>query len=133
MPLTDAEIRTAKPKEKPYKLFDGGGLYLDVVPSGGKRWRLKYRFRGKEKLLSLGVYPDVPLAGRQDKQNYIWIDGARDKRDAMRRLLASNIDPSEHRKAQKQADSLLTENSFEKVAREWLAHQSFSQCSFYVP
>ena len=61
MPLTDTEIRTAKCAEKPRKLFDGGGLYLEVSPAGGKWWRLKYRFGDKEKRFSLGVYPDVPL------------------------------------------------------------------------
>ena len=61
MPLTDTKIRTAKPAHKSRRLFDGGGLYLEVSPSGGKWWRLKHRFGGKEKRLSLGVYPDVKL------------------------------------------------------------------------
>ena len=61
MPLTDTKIRTAKPADKPKRLFDGGGLYLEVSPKGGKWWRLKYRFGGKEKRLSLGVYPEVTL------------------------------------------------------------------------
>jgi Arm DNA-binding domain len=72
-----------KPGEKPIRLFDGGGLYLEVSPTGGKWWRLKYRFDGKEKRLSLGVYPDVSLKD------------ARDRRDASRKLLADGIDPSE--------------------------------------
>ena len=59
MPLTDTAIRNARPGEKSVRLFDGGGLYLEVSPTGGKWWRLKYRFDGKEKRLSLGVYPDV--------------------------------------------------------------------------
>ena len=94
MPLTDATIRSAKPGEKPIRLFDSGGLYLEVAPSGGKWWRLKYRFDGKEKRLSLGVYPDVPLAGRKDKDSGAWIDGARDRRDKARQLLADGVDPS---------------------------------------
>ncbi len=61
MPLSDTAIRNAKPTEKPRKLADGGGLYIEVAPSGGKWWRFKYRFEGKEKRLSLGVYPDVGL------------------------------------------------------------------------
>ena len=61
MPLTDVAIRAAKPREKPYRLSDSGGLYLEVSPSGSKLWRWKYRFGGKEKRLALGVYPDVPL------------------------------------------------------------------------
>ena len=71
MPLTDTAIRNAKPGKKPLKLFDARGLFLLVPPSGGKWWRLKYRFEGKEKLLSLGVYPDVPLAGRM-RQVGVW-------------------------------------------------------------
>ena len=85
MPLTDTAIRNAKPASKPNRLFDGGGLYLEVSPSGGKWWRFKYRFGGKEKRLSLGVYPEVPLAGR--KKSGEWIDGARDRRDQARQLL----------------------------------------------
>ncbi|QBQ56304.1 tyrosine-type recombinase/integrase [Nitrosococcus wardiae] len=109
MPLTDTAIRNAKPSDKPKKLFDGGGLYLEVAPSGGKWWRLKYRFGGKEKRLSLGVYPEVSLKE------------ARERRDEARKLLANEIDPSEHRKAKKAAREDRAANSFEVVAREWLA------------
>jgi len=73
MPLTDAAIRSTKPTDKPQKLFDGGGLYLLVQSSGAKLWRLKYRFQGREKLISFGSYPEVGLAA------------ARQKRDAERR------------------------------------------------
>lgn len=107
MPLTDTAIRNAKPADKARKLFDGGGLYLEVAPSGGKWWRLKYRFGGKEKRLSLGVYPDVSLRD------------ARDRRDAARKLLANDIDPSQNRKARKAATVERAANSFEVVAREW--------------
>ena len=109
MPLTDTAIRNAKPGEKPIRLFDGGGLYLEVSPSGGKWWRLKYRFGGKEKRLSLGVYPGVSLKD------------ARDRRDASRKLLADGIDPSENRKAMKSARTDRAASSFEVVAREWTA------------
>ena len=61
MPLTDTEIRNFQPKDKPYKRFDGGGLYIEVFPDGAKRWRYKYRIDGKEKRLALGVYPSVSL------------------------------------------------------------------------
>jgi hypothetical protein len=69
MPLTDTAIRNAKPGKKPIRLFDGGGLYLEVFPTGGKWWRLKYRFEGKEKRLSLGVYPDVSLKDARDRRD----------------------------------------------------------------
>ena len=109
MPLTDTAIRNARPGDKTRKLFDGGGLYLEVAPSGGKWWRLKYRYAGKEKRLSLGVYPDVSLKD------------ARERRDEARKLLANDIDPSEHRRAQKAAKEERAANSFEVVAREWHA------------
>ncbi len=91
MALTDLAVRNAKPKDKPYKLADEKALHLSVTPAGGKHWRFKYRFGGKEKLLSLGAYPDVSLAR------------AREKRDDARRLLADGIDPSARRKAEKAA------------------------------
>lgn len=111
MPLTDTSIRKAKPADKPQRLFDGGGLYLEVAPSGGKWWRLKYRHGGKEKRLSLGTYPDTSLAD------------ARSKRDDARRLLAAGIDPSERRKVDKAAGTEAAANSFEVVARSWLETQ----------
>ena len=115
MPLTDTAIRNAKPgvtprgatTDKPYKLGDAGGLYVEVRPDGGKYWRLKYRFGGKEKRLSVGVYPEVTLAK------------ARERRDEARKLLADGIDPGEHRKAKKAAGIERAANSFEVVAREW--------------
>ena len=109
MPLSDTAIRNAKPGDKARKLFDGGGLYLEISPKGGKWWRLKYRFDGKEKRLSLGVYPDVSLKD------------ARERRDEARKLLANEIDPSENRKAKKTAKVERASNSFEVVAREWFA------------
>ncbi|MBF0422167.1 MAG: tyrosine-type recombinase/integrase [Magnetococcales bacterium] len=109
MPLTDRAIRQAKPAERAQKIFDSGGLYLEVAPSGGKWWRLKYRFGGKEKRISLGVYPDVSL-----KQ-------ARERRDEARRLLAEEIDPGAHRKATKAAQVTAEDGSFQTVALEWLA------------
>jgi len=111
MPLTDVQARTAKPREKTYKLTDGNGLYLQVTPAGGKWWRFKYRFGGKEKLLSFGTYPEVSLAG------------AREKRDAARKQVAAGIDPGEVRKAQKAAQTDRAANSFEVVAREWHERQ----------
>ena len=120
MSLTDAKIRTAKPREKSYKLFDGAGLYLEVSPSGGKWWRYKYRHSGKEKRLSFGTYPEVPLATSQNKITGVQATGAREKLEAARQLLAQGIDPLEHRKALEAAKEAVAENSFETVAREWL-------------
>lgn len=110
--LTDTAIRKAKPAAKSQRLFDAGGLYLEVSPAGGKLWRLKYRINGKEKRLALGTYPDTGLAN------------ARDKRDAARKLLAAGVDPGEQRKAAKAAGDERAANSFEVVAREWHAKQS---------
>ncbi|OGQ95526.1 MAG: integrase [Deltaproteobacteria bacterium RIFOXYD12_FULL_57_12] len=107
-PLTDTKIRTIKPAEKPQKLFDGGGLFLLVTPTGGKLWRLKYRFGGTEKLLAIGAYPQISLAE------------ARQKRDQASTLMANGVDPSDTKKAQKAADTHETE-TFEIIAREWYA------------
>jgi len=109
MPLTDTEIRKAQPADKPRRLSDEKGLYLEIAPSGGKWWRLKYRHGGKEKRLSLGTYPDTPLKA------------AREKRDAARTQLAAGIDPGEARKAVKAAHRDVATDSFEAVAREWLS------------
>lgn len=112
MPLSDLAIRGAKPSDKPVRMFDGGGLYLEVSPAGSKLWRLKYRFNGKEKRLSLGIYPDVGLKD------------ARERRDAARKLLANDIDPGENKKVQKAAKVERAANSFEVIAREWFAKHS---------
>ena len=106
--LTDTAIRKAKTDKKQSKLHDEKGLYLLCKPTGSKGWRFKYRLYGKEKLLSLGVYPDVSLKE------------AREKRDAARRQIAQGIDPSLKRKAGKQADT----NTFAALAREWLSLQA---------
>ena len=114
MSLTDTAIRNAKPgitpagKEtaKPYKMGDSGGLYLEVAPSGGKWWRLKYRHGGKEKRLSLGVYPDVSLKD------------ARQRRDDARKLLANGGDPGAVKQTQKKQAKIAAANSFELIARE---------------
>ncbi len=111
-PLTVAAVKNATPASKTSKLFDGGGLYLEVAPSGSKWWRLKYRIGGKEKRLALGVYPDVSLKA------------ARERRDEARKLIANGVDPSENRKAMKAASAGRWGNSFEVVAREWFAKQS---------
>jgi integrase len=108
--LTDTEIKRAKAAEKAYSLGDGGGLYLWVKPTGGKLWRWSYRFDGKEKLMSLGKYPDVSLAQ------------ARERHCEARKLFASGVDPMAQRKAEKTAEKIAVENSFQSVATQWLAH-----------
>jgi hypothetical protein len=110
IPLTDMKVQKAKPKDKPITLFDGGGLFLLITPTGGKLWRFKYRFDGKQKLLAFGSYPDINLMD------------ARHRRDDARKLLANNVDPGAVRKAQKQAKVEETE-TFEVIAREW--HNKF--------
>lgn len=109
MPLTDTAIRKLKPADKPQRYADGGGLYLEVSPAGGKLWRWKYRFGGKEKRLSFGIYPDISLAD------------ARERHAAARKLLANGVDPGEARKAQRAASADAAANSFEAIAREWFA------------
>jgi integrase len=106
MPLSDVAIRAAKPREKAYKMFDERGLFLLVTPTGSKLWRFKYMFEGREKLLSFGNFPDVPLRV------------ARDKRDEARRTLsaAEPVDPS----AKRQADRAARADTFGLIAEEWL-------------
>lgn len=112
MALTDTAIRTAKPKDKAYKLYDEGGLYMQITVTGGKWWRFKYRFDGKEKLLSLGTYPEVPLMS------------ARRKRDDARLLLASDPpqDPSVKRQKVKSEKRINQTNTFEVWAKKWWQH-----------
>ncbi|PIZ30186.1 MAG: integrase, partial [Alphaproteobacteria bacterium CG_4_10_14_0_8_um_filter_53_9] len=110
MPLTNTAIQAAKPKDKPYKLTDGEGLYLLVTPAGGKLWNLKYRYFGTEKKLSLGAFPAVSLAD------------ARERKLEARKLLAADIDPGETKKEKKAAQQERMANTFESVAREWHAH-----------
>jgi integrase len=110
MKLTKKACDNAKPKEKPYKLTDGGGLYLEIAPTGSKYWRLKYRYGGKEKRLALGVFPLVSLAE------------ARDKRDAAKKQLAAGVDPSVVKQEEKRQTALNAENTFEAIGREWHAH-----------
>jgi len=112
MPLTTTAIRNAKAGVKVRRLFDANGLYLEISPAGGKWWRIKYRFQGRERRLSLGTYPVTSLAD------------ARMRRDDARKLLASGIDPSAQRKADKHATKMRDANNFEAVAREWYGKQA---------
>ena len=107
MPLTDAKIRNAKPQAKPYKLTDGEGMFLLVHPNGGKYWRLKYRFAGRERILALGVYPEVSLGE------------ARELRLMARKALAAKQDPGAVKQEARRKQILKSENTFEAIALEW--------------
>ena len=109
MPLTDVKVRNAKPGEKPYRLADSGGLYLEVTSKGGLYWRMAYRFAGKRKLLAIGVYPDVSLAL------------ARERRDAARKQIATGADPSAAKKAEKRESRDRASNTFQAISDEWVA------------
>ena len=106
MPLTDLAIRTAKPGERPVKVFDDRGLYLEIRPTGSKWWRVKYQFAGKAQLLSVGVYPEVSLKE------------ARQRRDDIRRQVRDGIDPSAARKATRRRET--GADTFATLAQEWL-------------
>ncbi len=107
MSLTDTAVRNAKPKAKPYKLHDGDGLFVLIHPNGSRYWRFKYRFMGKEKLLALGVYPEVSLSE------------ARDRRGQARKVIAAGNDPMQTKQEAKRIALLKSENTYEAVAREW--------------
>lgn len=118
MPLTDTAVRKAAPRAKPYKLADGGGMYLEVMPTGAKYWRMKYRHAGREKRLALGVYDRVTLAA------------ARNRREDARRLLADGVDPGAARKQAKQVAAeavAVAADTFEAVAREWMGRQEVAE------
>jgi len=110
MPLTNVAVRNAKPKDRPYKMYDSNGLYILIEPSGAKYWRVRYRVAGKERLLSAGLYPEVSLRE------------ARDVRDKIRQQVRDGIDPAEKRKALQR--KLTGADSFETIAREWHKRQS---------
>lgn len=116
-PLTPAEILAAKPREKAYKLLDGGGLYLEVLTSGGKSWRMKYRMDDRENRITFGQFPEISLKD------------ARKKRDETRELVAAGIDPIGYRKeleAEKAAAELRKSQTFQNIACEWFDKQTFS-------
>ena len=119
MKLKAAEIKAAKPREKPYKLADGKGMFLLVNPNGSKYWRLKYRYGGKEKLLALGVYPERSLAD------------AREDRDEARRKLAKGVDPGVTKRLKKLADKYEGENTFKAVADEWFENKMGEKSDSY--
>lgn len=109
MPLSDVKVRNTRPKEKPYKLADAGGLFLLVTPSGGKLWKIKYRYQRKEREHAIGAYPIIGLTE------------ARETRDSVKKLLSADIDPAQHKRLSKQQKAEANENTFEAVARRWLS------------
>jgi integrase len=118
--LTEVALKNAKPREKAYRLYDEHSMYAEVATSGSKLWRLKYRFDGKEKRLPLGKYPQVSLKE------------ARERRDAARKLLDGGIDPSAHRKEIEAKQALQNSNTFEIVAREYIAKQAPNRYAGYA-
>ncbi len=112
MPLTDIKCKSLEPREKAYKVSDEKSLYIEVMPSGSKYWRFKYRFAGKENRLAFGVYPEVTLKE------------ARDKRDKARKQIADGINPSQAKKLEKLQININHQNNFESIAREWHAKQT---------
>lgn len=105
--LTATAVKSAKPQSKQYKLSDSGGMYLLVLPAGGRYWRLKYRISGKEKMLALGVFPEMTLAE------------ARERREEAKKLIKQGIDPSLEKQKRKREKRMQAENSLERIAREW--------------
>lgn len=114
MALTARQVETAKPKEKDYKLSDERGLFLLVTTTGKRYWRMKYRIAGKEKKLSIGVYPEISLAD------------ARVKRDEARKVIADGGDPSEKKQLEKLAKKISVVNTFRALAMEWHKHKCIS-------
>jgi len=110
--LTDSIIKSTQPTARPKRISDGRGMYLEISPAGGRLWRLKFRYAGKERRMSLGIYPDVSLAK------------ARKRRDAARRLIAEGVNPVERRRAQKALLIESTQKSFKEITLEW--HRLFS-------
>jgi len=112
-PLTATQIKNTPHKEKTYKLFDGGGLFFEIPPKQSKRWRLKYRYEGKEKLLSIGTYPKVSLAE------------ARKARELLKEKIKNGVDPSQERKEEKEnqrSEEMRVENTFENLTEAYFAH-----------
>lgn len=107
MPLTDSTVRHAQPREKSYKMADSQGLYIQIMPSGGKHWKMKYRFEGREKKLSFGEYPRVSLRE------------ARNQRDEARNMLTKGIDPAYEKKRNKLRAYAAAGNSFTDISREY--------------
>jgi len=120
MSLTDAKIRATKPGPKPAKLADGGGLYLEVRPTGAKLWRFRYRIAGKENVFAIGEYPDIGLAE------------ARAEHGKARALVKQGVHPSHNRQAERLSSQVANANTFEAVAREWISKKSPTWTGYYL-
>lgn len=126
MPLTDVKIRNTKPEAKPVKLVDGGGLYLEVRPSGAKLWRYRYRIEGKENVFAVGEYFNDKRVG------HVSLDEARGERDKARVLVKQGIHPAHHRQAERLATHAENANTFEAVAREWIGKKKPGWTPYYL-
>ncbi len=122
MKLVDATFRAAKPKEKTYSRPDGKGLVLLVKPSGAKWWRFRYRFNGKAKMLSAGVYLPAEACHSVNTRPTVTLQAAREKQARYRELLAQGIDPSQDRQEQKTQNQIAVSNNLESIARQWWDH-----------
>lgn len=126
MPLTDAKIRNTKPGEKPIRLPDGGWLYLEVRPSGAKLWRFRYRIAGKENIFAIGEY----FSDR--RQGHVSLEDARKERDRARALVNEGIHPAHHRQAERLVTHATNANTFEAVAKEWIAKKKAVWTPYYL-
>jgi integrase len=138
MPLTDRQIRNTKPGEKPIKLTDGGGLYLEVRPTGAKLWRYRYRIAGKENVFAVGEYVQAPRGEtkeqKQSRRNagMLTLAEARARREECRALVKQGIHPAHHRQAARMEQSARNANTFEAVAREWIAKKKPGWTPYYL-
>ena len=138
MPLTDSQIRNAKPDEKPIKLTDGGGLYMEVRPTGAKLWRYRYRIASKENVFAVGEYVQAPSGETkeqtQSRRNagMLTLAEARARREECRALVKQGIHPAHHRQAERLATHAENANTFEAVAREWIAKKKPGWTPYYL-
>ncbi len=117
--LSDRKIEALRPRQKPYRVADGRAMYLLVTPTGGKLWRLKFRLHGKERTLALGAYPDVPIETVPETEGQREIKGARDLRDAARKLIAADIDPVAQRREQRKPKPVQAGPTFRVAAKRY--------------
>ncbi len=138
MPLTDSQLRNAKPDVKPIKLTDGGGLYLEIRPTGAKLWRYRYRIAGKENLFAVGEYVQAPSGEAkeqtQSRRNagMLTLAEARARRDECRALVKQGIHPAHYRQAARMEQSARNANTFEAVATEWIAKKRPNWTPYYL-